>query len=113
MYAIRSYYALVSSVTVLSHVAARPLPGFIVRKEAKGHGTGRYLEGLGNFKPGMKVAMLEDVVTTGGTLRITSYNVCYTKLLRGHFPGRLGPQGAGPLRERDAGPHGPAREVLV
>lgn len=59
---------LVSSVTVLSHVAGWPLPGFIVRKEAKGHGTGRYLEGLGNFRPGMKVAMLEDVVTTGGTL---------------------------------------------
>lgn len=59
---------LVSSVTVLSHLAGRPLPGFIVRKEAKGHGTGRYLEGLGNFAPGMKVAMLEDVVTTGGTL---------------------------------------------
>lgn len=59
---------LVSSVTVLSHLAGRPLPGFIVRKEAKGHGTGRYLEGLGNFTPGMKVAMLEDVVTTGGTL---------------------------------------------
>ncbi|EPR37630.1 Orotate phosphoribosyltransferase [Desulfovibrio sp. X2] len=59
---------LVSSVTVLSHLASRPLPGFIVRKEAKGHGTGRFLEGLGNFTPGMKVAMLEDVVTTGGTL---------------------------------------------
>jgi len=59
---------LVSSVTVLSHEAGRPLPGFIVRKQSKGHGTDQYLEGLANFAPGAKVAMLEDVVTTGGTL---------------------------------------------
>ncbi len=59
---------LVSAVTVLSHEAGRPLPGFIVRKQSKGHGTDQYLEGLANFAPGAKVAMLEDVVTTGGTL---------------------------------------------
>ncbi len=59
---------LVSAVSVLSYVRCRPLPAFIVRKEAKGHGTGRFLEGLGNFAPGARVAMLEDVVTTGGTL---------------------------------------------
>lgn len=59
---------LVSAVTVLSHEAGRPLPGFIVRKQSKGHGTDQYLEGLANFAPGARVAMLEDVVTTGGTL---------------------------------------------
>ena len=59
---------LVSAVTVVSYVNKRPLPGFIVRKQAKGHGTNQYLEGLVNFRPGDKVAMLEDVVTTGGTL---------------------------------------------
>lgn len=59
---------LVSAVTVVSHLRGRPLPGFIVRKEAKGHGTGRYIEGLENFQEGARVAMLEDVVTTGGTL---------------------------------------------
>lgn len=59
---------LVSAVTVMSYIGKRPLPGFIVRKQAKGHGTNQYLEGLGNFKTGDKVAMLEDVVTTGGTL---------------------------------------------
>lgn len=59
---------LVSSVTVLSHINKRPLPGFIIRKESKGHGTDQYLEGLKNFSPGDKVALLEDVVTTGGTL---------------------------------------------
>lgn len=59
---------LVSAVTVLSHVEGVPLPGFIVRKTSKGHGTNAYLEGMANFRPGQKVAMLEDVVTTGGTL---------------------------------------------
>jgi len=59
---------LVSAVTVVSHIKGRPLPGFIVRKQSKGHGTNQFLEGLANFAPGDKVAMLEDVVTTGGTL---------------------------------------------
>lgn len=59
---------LVSSVTVLSHSLNRPLNGLLVRKQAKGHGTGQYVEGLGNFAAGDSVAMLEDVVTTGGSL---------------------------------------------
>lgn len=59
---------LVSAVTVLSHANKRPLPGFIVRKQPKGHGTNQYLEGMSNFASGAKVALLEDVVTTGGTL---------------------------------------------
>ncbi|MEG2139925.1 MAG: orotate phosphoribosyltransferase [Bilophila sp.] len=59
---------LVSATTVISHEKGRPLAGLIVRKEAKGHGTGQYVEGLTNFKPGDRVAMVEDVVTTGGSL---------------------------------------------
>ena len=41
------------------------LRGFIVRKEAKVHGTGRQVEGP--VKPGDRVVMLEDVITTGGS----------------------------------------------
>lgn len=59
---------LVAATTVISHEQGRPLHGLLVRKEAKGHGTGQYVEGLGNFKAGDRVAMLEDVVTTGGSL---------------------------------------------
>jgi len=59
---------LVSSVSVLSAESEKPLPAIIVRKEAKGHGTKQYCEGLANFPKGAKVALLEDVVTTGGTL---------------------------------------------
>ena len=42
-------------------------PAFIVRKEAKEHGTARYIEGVENLKPGASVVVLEDVVTTGGS----------------------------------------------
>ncbi|NCC23872.1 MAG: orotate phosphoribosyltransferase [Deltaproteobacteria bacterium] len=59
---------LVSAVTLLSHIRNTPLPGFIVRKQSKGHGTNQFLEGMANFGQGMKVCLLEDVVTTGGTL---------------------------------------------
>ncbi len=59
---------LVSATTVISHEMGRPLAGLLVRKEAKGHGTSQFVEGLGNFEPGDPVAMVEEVVTTGGSL---------------------------------------------
>ncbi len=59
---------LVTAVSLVSHLRGRPMPAFIVRKTAKGHGTNQFLEGLSNFKPGDRVALLEDVVTTAGTL---------------------------------------------
>ncbi|MCJ2164460.1 MULTISPECIES: orotate phosphoribosyltransferase [unclassified Pseudodesulfovibrio] len=59
---------LISGVTVVSYLEGRPLPGFIIRKKSKGHGTDQYLEGLANFSKGDKVVLLEDVCTTGGTL---------------------------------------------
>lgn len=59
---------LVTAVSVVSHLEKDPIPAFIVRKEAKGHGTENFIEGLGNMKPGCNVALVEDVVTTGGTL---------------------------------------------
>ncbi|MFP4315812.1 MAG: orotate phosphoribosyltransferase [Desulfovibrionales bacterium] len=77
---------LVSAVTVMSQVEGVPLPGFIVRKQSKGHGTNKYLEGMANFQPGQPVAMLEDVVTTGGTLitaceRVTDAGLVITRVL--------------------------------
>lgn len=41
------------------------LLGFIVRKEAKQHGTGRQVEGP--VQPGMTAVVVEDVVTSGGS----------------------------------------------
>ena len=40
--------------------------GFFVRPEAKGHGMGRQIEG--SLNPGMKVAVFDDTVSTGGSL---------------------------------------------
>ena len=59
---------LVTAVSIVSHLDGNPIPAFIVRKEAKGHGTGNYIEGKNNLEPGSYVALVEDVVTTGGTL---------------------------------------------
>lgn len=59
---------LVTATSVVSYLENAPIPAFIVRKEAKGHGTGNYIEGLKNMPEGCCVALVEDVVTTGGTL---------------------------------------------
>jgi orotate phosphoribosyltransferase len=43
----------------------RALSGFFVRRQAKEHGKGRSIEGP--VKPGQRVVIVEDVVTTGGS----------------------------------------------
>ncbi|MGC9503251.1 orotate phosphoribosyltransferase [Baaleninema sp.] len=55
---------IVAAVSVVSAIEGRSLPAFIVRKEAKGHGTRAYIEGP-PLDEGAKVVVLEDVVTTG------------------------------------------------
>jgi orotate phosphoribosyltransferase len=40
-----------------------PIQAFTVRKEPKGHGRGRRIEG--NFTPGTPVIVVDDVITTG------------------------------------------------
>lgn len=45
----------------------RPIEAFSVRKEAKGHGTGKRIEG--NFRTGDSVVVVEDVITSGGSAR--------------------------------------------
>jgi len=59
---------LVTAVSIVSHLKGASLPAFIVRKEPKSHGTENYIEGKENLGAGARVALLEDVVTTGGTL---------------------------------------------
>jgi orotate phosphoribosyltransferase len=57
---------LVSAVALQAALAGRNLDALIVRKEAKGHGTGAWLEGP--LPPaGSVITVLEDVVTTGGS----------------------------------------------
>ena len=49
----------------MSFLGCKPLAAFLIRKEAKAHGTEKFLEGMTNLRPGMPVVILEDVVTTG------------------------------------------------
>lgn len=61
---------IVTAVSLTSALRGTPIPAFIIRKEPKKHGTAQWVEGAKNLKPGMQVAIVEDVVTTGAsTLR--------------------------------------------
>ena len=53
------------AIAYASAVAGIPVRAFTVRKEAKAHGTGRLIEGP--FRTGDRVAVIEDVITTGGS----------------------------------------------
>jgi orotate phosphoribosyltransferase len=61
---------IVTAVSLTSALRGTPIPAFIIRKEPKKHGTAQWVEGSKNLRPGMRVAIVEDVVTTGAsTLR--------------------------------------------
>ena len=53
------------AIAYASALASTPIRAFTVRKEAKAHGTGRLIEGP--FREGDRVAVVEDVITTGGS----------------------------------------------
>jgi orotate phosphoribosyltransferase len=60
---------IVASVATVSFSEAdlyEPLQAFIARKEAKGHGTGRQIEGYSG-EAGSRVIVVDDVCTTGGS----------------------------------------------
>jgi len=59
---------LVTATSLVSFLEKEPIPAFIVRKESKKHGTEAFIEGQSNIPAGAWVALVEDVVTTGGTL---------------------------------------------
>ena len=58
---------LASAVSLTSFQRGAPLDAIYVRKEAKEHGSKRQLEGNSRIAAGSKVALVEDVVTTGGS----------------------------------------------
>ncbi len=53
------------AVAYASSSSEEPIKAFVVRKEAKDHGTGKLIEGP--VSPGDRVAIVEDVITTGGS----------------------------------------------
>lgn len=58
---------IAAAVAALSHETGQNLKAFLVRKEAKQHGTGSRIEG--DLERGEKVAIVEDTITTGGSSR--------------------------------------------
>ena len=58
---------IATSVAVVSGLEGHSLPAFIVRKESKGHGTQKYIEGY-EGKAGSRVIIVDDVCTTGASV---------------------------------------------
>lgn len=57
---------IVGALLSESHRAGYPLTGFLVRKKEKDHGTAKLIEG--GLRPEDGAAIVEDVVTTGGSV---------------------------------------------
>lgn len=53
------------AIAYASAATSSPIRAFTVRKEVKSHGRGQLIEGP--FSPGDRVAVIEDVITTGGS----------------------------------------------
>ena len=58
---------IAAGVALRSFQRQRPLPAFLVRSAAKTHGTGRLIEN--DIPAGTSVLVVEDVVTSGGSVR--------------------------------------------
>ena len=56
---------IVSAVAMKSGERGRPIPGFYVRKEPKGRGTNKLIEGI--LEPGSRAVVVEDVTTAGNS----------------------------------------------
>lgn len=54
---------VVSATVVVSQIERKPIPGFLVRKEAKKHGRQKRIEGISG--PVRRVAIVDEVCTTG------------------------------------------------
>ncbi|MCX7823149.1 MAG: orotate phosphoribosyltransferase [Syntrophobacterales bacterium] len=61
------------AVSYTSWLKGNPISAFVVRKEPKGHGAMTQIEG--NLKPGDRVVVVDDVITTGGST-IKAIEVC-------------------------------------
>ncbi|MFA5321153.1 MAG: orotate phosphoribosyltransferase [Smithella sp.] len=56
---------IANALAVISYQKGKPIKSFIVRKDAKDHGTKSAIEG--NVSSGEKIVIIDDVITTGGS----------------------------------------------
>lgn len=56
------------AISVVSQLAGKPLPCFVVREEQKGHGAKKSIEGGLPATKGARVAVIDDVITAGGSV---------------------------------------------
>lgn len=56
---------IANALSLISYQRGKPIKSFIIRKDVKGHGTKSAVEG--DVRPGEKVAIIDDVITTGGS----------------------------------------------
>ena len=68
---------IAAAVAALSGEGDAPVSAFIVRKAAKEHGTGRAIEGPA-LRAGMRVLLVDDTLTTGGTFLAANAQVAET-----------------------------------
>jgi orotate phosphoribosyltransferase len=56
---------IANALSLISYQKKNPIKSFVVRKDAKNHGTKSGIEG--NISPGERVVIIDDVITTGGS----------------------------------------------
>jgi orotate phosphoribosyltransferase len=56
---------IANALSLISYQKKKPIKSFVVRKDAKNHGTKSGIEG--NITPGERVTIIDDVITTGGS----------------------------------------------
>lgn len=56
---------IANALAVISYQLGKPIKSFVVRKDAKDHGTKSAIEG--NVSSGERVLIIDDVITTGGS----------------------------------------------
>lgn len=64
---------IIGGVITVAAEQGQTLKGFLIRKEAKGHGTNRFVEGP--VEPGERVVIVDDVVTTGGSALLAAQRI--------------------------------------
>lgn len=59
-------YPIATAVALVSHLEGKPVSAFVVREEQKDHGARRLVEG--HLPEGSRVAIVDDVITSGGSI---------------------------------------------